>query len=119
MNWMNGSGSLTGSAGGRPGAAGPPPPGAPPLPPPRARDRFGASGELKREAVAAADGPGRRRPDLACQLGLLVRLPLRLVPPVLERGVDPHDDLVVGMLGAERPHRLVELRERRQCAAFG
>ena len=80
---------------------------------------LGPVGDAQQEAVTPADGAGRRRDDLAGVLRLLEGGPLRLVDPVGERGVDHHDDLVVGVLGQPRPHRLVELGEARQRTTLG
>ena len=76
-------------------------------------------GDAQEEAVAPADGAGRRRHDLAGLLGLLEDLPLRLVDPVPERRVDDDDDLVVGALRVEGPYGLVELGQARCVAALG
>ena len=66
-------------------------------------------GDAQHEGVAAADGPGGRSDELVVgDAGIELRR-LLLVDAVAERGVDDDGDDGVGVLLAERHHRVVEL----------
>ncbi len=85
----------------------------------RQHHRARTVGDAQQEPVPATDGPRRWRHDFARRLRLLQYPLLRLVDPVAEGGVDDDDDVVVRLL--LRPvgaHRLVQLGEARQRAAF-
>ncbi len=85
----------------------------------RQHRRPGPLGDAQDEGVTPADGARRRRHDLAGELRLLELLALGRVDPVLERGVDDHHDLGVGVLGGVGPDRLVQLGQARQGPALG
>ena len=71
----------------------------------------GLVGDLQDEAVASADGPGRRGDQLVVGDRFLVGLALAGVDPVREGGVDDDRDDLGVVLVDEGPHRLVELGE--------
>jgi hypothetical protein len=77
-----------------------------------------AVGDLEDEAVAAADGAGRRRQQLAGGEGLVVGALLGRVDAVLEGGVDDDRPVIVRVLLDEGAHRFVELHQARLRTSF-
>ena len=76
-------------------------------------------GDREHERVAASDGTGRRCDEFVVGDALLELLDLGLVDAVAERGVDDDGDRGVRVLLHEGHHRLVQLGEAGQRAAFG
>ena len=77
------------------------------------------AGDLQDEGVAAADGPRRRRDQLAGEDGFFVLGPLGRVDAVREGGIDHDGEGLDGMLVEEGLHRIVELAEAGRGAPFG
>jgi hypothetical protein len=85
----------------------------------REHDGAGALGDAEHERVAAPDGAGGRRHQLAVQLGRLELGALGRLDPVAERGVHHDHHLSRGVLRHIRPDRLVQLAEAGRGPALG